>query len=204
MFTGIITGVGVLRHKESPGEKRDARYVIEAAAGTAFWADMNSIVIGASINCSGCCLTVVEHEANSFSVDVSVETLGRTTLGSWSIGETINLERALRIGDELGGHLVSGHVDGVAKVTDRAQRLGSKCWKFHCTKEINRFIAQKGSVAINGVSLTVNEVDGSEFGVNIIPHTEAVTNFNMLAIGDLVNIEVDMLARYVARLREMS
>jgi len=193
-----------LRHKEMPGEGRDARFVIEVPVGNAPWADIAAVAIGASISCSGCCLTVVEAGADFFAVDVSDETLSKTTLGHWPIGAAVNLERALRMGDEFGGHVVSGHVDGLAEAIDRIQEHGSTRWRFRAPRELARFIAPKGSVTINGVSLTVNEVDGSEFGVNIIPHTEFVTNFGTLAVGDRANIEIDMLARYVARLKEMA
>ena len=204
MFTGIITAVGRLRQKLSPEQKRDARFVIEVPQHNAAWADIGSVALGASINCSGCCLTVVEAGAQWFAVDVSGETLSKTTLGDWDDGAAINLERALRMGDELGGHVVSGHVDGVGTVIGMAPEHGSTRWRFRVPEALARFIAPKGSVAINGVSLTVNEVDGAAFGVNIIPHTELATTFGALTVGDRVNIEIDMLARYVARLAEFS
>jgi len=204
MFTGIITAVGRLKTKSRPEAGRDARFVIEVPARNERWADLATIALGASISCSGCCLTVVEAGADWFAVDVSGETLSKTTLGSWAEATPINLERALRMGDELGGHVVSGHVDGVGHVVSMRPEHGSTRWRFEVPDLLARFIAPKGSVAVNGVSLTVNEVDGATFGVNIIPHTELVTSFGVLAVGDAVNIEIDMLARYVARLAEFS
>ena len=197
MFTGIVTAVGTVREIEPLGDTRDMRLVIEAP-----WADTAAIPVGASIACSGCCLTAVEVRPGRFSVDVSAETLANTTLGRWRPGTRINLERSLRVGDELGGHIVSGHVDGVAEALSAAAEHGSTRWRFRVPDALARFIAPKGSVAIDGVSLTVNEVEGSAFSVNIIPHTAAVTSFGSLRPGDGVNIEVDMLARYVARLGE--
>ncbi|MDD2877899.1 MAG: riboflavin synthase [Acidiphilium sp.] len=202
MFTGIITGVGRLRHKTPPTPERDARFVIEVPERRGHWADLGSMALGASMACSGCCLTVVEVGVDWFAVDVSGETLSKTTLGTWNDGTAINLERALRLGDELGGHVVSGHVDGVGTVVSMQPERGSTRWRFAVPRELARFIAPKGSVAINGVSLTVNEVEDCEFGVNIIPHTEQLTTFGRLTVGDAVNIEIDMLARYVARLAE--
>ncbi|OYW08107.1 MAG: riboflavin synthase subunit alpha, partial [Acidiphilium sp. 37-67-22] len=146
--------------------------------------------------------TVIERGADWFAVEVSGETLSKTTLGTWRAGTAVNLERALRMGDELGGHVVSGHVDGLGEVVSTQPEGGSTRWRFRVPRDLARFIAPKGSVAVNGVSLTVNEVDGAEFGVNIIPHTETHTSFATLAVGDAVNIEIDMLARYVARLAE--
>jgi riboflavin synthase len=166
------------------------------------WPDTEAIPIGASIACSGCCLTAVAVGADWFAVDASAETLSRTTLGRWRVGGRINLERSLRLGDELGGHLVSGHVDGLGEAVAAAAENASTRWRFRVPDVLARFIATKGSVAVDGVSLTVNEVDGATFGVNIIPHTAAVTTFGALAPGDAVNIEIDTLARYVARLAE--
>ena len=197
MFTGIVTAVGTVREIEPLGDTRDMRLVIEAP-----WADTAAIPVGASIACSGCCLTAVEVRPGRFSVDVSAETLANTTLGLWRPGTRINLERSLRVGDELGGHIVSGHVDGVAEALSAAAEHGSTRWRFRVPDALARFIAPKGSIAVDGVSLTVNDVEGGTFGVNIIPHTAAVTSFGSLRPGDGVNIEVDMLARYVARLGE--
>jgi riboflavin synthase len=166
------------------------------------WADTGSIAIGASIACSGCCLTAVDVGDDWFAVDASAETLSKTRLGEWRVGSRVNLERSLRMGDELGGHLVSGHVDGVGTAVSATPENGSTRWRFRVPHDLSRFIAAKGSVAVDGVSLTVNDIEGDTFGVNIIPHTAAVTGFGTLAPGDAVNIEIDMLARYVARLAE--
>jgi riboflavin synthase len=193
MFTGLITDLGRVREVVQRG---DRRFVIS----TAF--DMNAVGIGASIACSGCCLTVADKGADWFAVDVSAESLARTTLGSWREGDAVNLERPLRLGDELGGHLVSGHVDGVARIAERQPDGDSLRLVLECPTDLSRFIAAKGSVALDGVSLTVNEVDSARFGVNIIPHTAAVTSFGERRAGDAVNLEIDMLARYVQRLLE--
>ncbi|HQT76713.1 MAG TPA: riboflavin synthase, partial [Rhodopila sp.] len=150
----------------------------------------------------GCCLTAVEIGPDWFAVDASAETLAHTKLGAWTVGARVNLERSLRVGDELGGHLVSGHVDGVGTAVSATPENASTRWVFRVPPELARFIAAKGSVAIDGVSLTVNEVQGDTFGVNIIPHTAAVTGFGTMQPGDPVNIEIDMLARYVARLSD--
>jgi riboflavin synthase len=202
MFTGIITGIGTLREAQPAHEGADARFVIAAPERNASWADMAAIALGASICCSGCCLTVVERGAGHFSVDVSAETLSKTILGSWKPGTPVNLEAALRLGDELGGHIVSGHVDGTGELIARTPENGSTRLRFLAPEALARFIAPKGSIAINGVSLTVNEVEGAAFGVNIIPHTETATTLGVLGVGDRVNLEIDMLARYVARLAE--
>jgi riboflavin synthase len=204
MFTGIITGVGDVRDVRPADSVSDTRLVIGVPADNPDWAGIGDVALGASIACSGCCLTVVERGPGWFAVEVSGETLSKTTLGAWRTGTRINLERALRMGDELGGHVVSGHVDGLGEVVSTRPEGGSTRWRFRVPRELARFIAPKGSVAVNGVSLTVNEVDGTEFGVNIIPHTETHTNFATLAVGDAVNIEIDMLARYVARLAEVA
>jgi len=166
--------------------------------------DPAGIAIGASIACSGCCLTVIELRANNFVVDVSAETLSKTTLGDWRKGAAVNLERAMRLGDELGGHIVSGHVDGVGEILSVTAEGDSRRFRFRVPNHLARFIASKGSVALDGTSLTVNEVDGNEFGVNIIPHTQAVTTWGHARAGNRVNVEIDMLARYVARLVEFS
>jgi riboflavin synthase len=197
MFTGIVTALGRVRAIQPIGDGKDMRLVIEAP-----WPDTASIAIGASIACSGCCLTAVEVNGDSFAGDASAETLACTILGGWIVGSQINLERSLRIGDELGGHMVSGHVDGVGEAVSATVENGSTRWQFRVPKPLARFIAVKGSVAVNGVSLTVNEVQDDMFGVNVIPHTASVTGFGTMQPGDKVNIEIDMLARYVARLAE--
>jgi riboflavin synthase len=197
MFTGIITALGTVRAIEPIGGGKDMRLVIATP-----WPDTASIVIGASIACSGCCLTAVTVDADSFAGDASAETLACTTLGGWTVGTQVNLERSLKIGDELGGHMVSGHVDGVGEAVSATAENGSTRWRFQVPKELARFIAVKGSVAVDGVSLTVNAVKDDMFGVNVIPHTASVTGFGTMKPGDRVNIEIDMLARYVARLAE--
>jgi riboflavin synthase len=204
MFTGLITGVGTVRDVTPISDGKDARFVI-AVPHEGPWADMSWVKLGASIACSGCCLTVIDRTEDSFSVEVSAESLHLTTLGGWRPGSKINLESSLRLGDEMGGHIVSGHVDGLAEIVAVTPENGSTRWRFMVPPSLGRFIAPKGSVAVNGVSLTVNEVfdqgTGTEFGVNIIPHTAVHTNFSSLAVGDKVNIEIDMLARYVTRLQ---
>ncbi len=197
MFTGIVTALGTVRRIAPLGGGEDMRLAI-----TAPWPDTASIAIGASIGCSGCCLTAVELGADWFAADASAETLSKTTLGRWRAGTQVNLERSLRLGDELGGHLVSGHVDGVAEALSADPEHGSTRWIFRVPPALSRFIAVKGSIAVDGVSLTVNEVTADTFGVNIIPHTATVTGFGSLQPGGAVNIEIDMLARYVARLAE--
>lgn len=196
MFTGIVTDLGRVRAVERRG---DTRFTI--ATGY----EVEAIAIGASIACSGCCLTVTEAGRDAdgtgwFAVDASAETLSRTVLGEWAEGTPVNLERALRLGDELGGHFVLGHVDGVAEVLGRAEEGDSWRFTFRAPAPLRRFIASKGSIVLDGVSLTVNEVAGDRFGVNIIPHTFKVTAFHDRRPGDRVNLEVDALARYVARL----
>ncbi|MDZ4735005.1 MAG: riboflavin synthase [Rhodospirillaceae bacterium] len=193
MFTGIITDLGRVRRIRPDGT---TRFEFETGYDTATIAD------GASIACNGCCLSVVEKGAGWFAVEVSAETLSCTTLGDWREGGPVNFERALRLGDELGGHLVSGHVDGVASIVGRRPDGDSLRFRFAAPASLARFIASKGSVALDGVSLTVNEVEGREFGVNVIPITRRVTNFGALAEGGRVNLEIDLLARYVARLNE--
>jgi riboflavin synthase len=197
MFTGIVTALGTVRSISPLGGSADMRLTIAAP-----WPDTAAIAIGASIGCSGCCLTAVEIGPDWFAADASAETLGRTTLGRWRVGARVNLERSLRMGDELGGHLVSGHVDGVGEAVSSIAEHGSIRWIFRVPPALSRFIAVKGSIAVDGVSLTVNEVTADTFGVNIIPHTASVTGFGTLRPGDGVNIEIDMLARYVARLAE--
>ncbi len=199
MFTGIITAIGEVRSLTPLAEGADMRLVIATP-----WPDTAEIALGASIANSGCCLTVIERGADWFAIQASAETLAKTTLGSWRVGSKINLERALKVGDELGGHIVSGHVDGVGFVLSATPDHGSTRWRFEVPVELAKYIAPKGSIAINGVSLTVNEVEAATFGVNIIPHTAEHTTFGTLTVGDAVNIEIDMLARYVARLREFA
>ena len=194
MFTGIVTDVGRVRKVEQTD--RDRRYEIETAY------DLSGVDIGASISHAGCCLTVVEKGDGWFAVEVSGETLAKTTLGAWAEGDRVNLERAARLGDELGGHIVSGHVDGVGEVLSVAQEGGSHRLRIRAPAPLHRFIAPKGSIAMEGVSLTVNEVDGDVFGVNLIPHTWDVTTLGRLKPGSKVNLEIDILARYVARWQE--
>ncbi|MEM9319004.1 MAG: riboflavin synthase [Pseudomonadota bacterium] len=193
MFTGIITDVGRIAALEGRG---DLRARIETAYDTA------QIDIGASIACDGVCLTAVALGPGWFDVDISAETLSKTGIGDWNVGVAVNLERALRVGDELGGHIVSGHVDGVAGVISLNDEGDSTRMTFRAPDTLARFIAPKGSVALNGTSLTVNEVDGATFGVNLIPHTKEVTTWGRVAQGDRINLEIDTLARYVARLQE--
>jgi riboflavin synthase len=197
MFTGIVTALGTVRSIRPLGNGQDMRLTIATP-----WQDMASIAIGASIACSGCCLTATELGPDWFAADASAETLACTTLGRWRVGTRINLERSLRLGDELGGHIVSGHVDGIGEAVSATPENASTRWTFRVPHHLARFIAAKGSVAVDGVSLTVNAVDGDTFGVNVIPHTAEVTTFGSLAPGHAVNIEIDMLARYVARLAE--
>ncbi|HEX2942361.1 MAG TPA: riboflavin synthase [Rhodopila sp.] len=199
MFTGIITALGRVRSIDPVGAGRDMRLVIETPA--TFLADP-PVALGASIACSGCCLTAVEFGPDWFAVDASAETLAHTKLGTWKVGTRVNLERSLRLGDELGGHLVSGHVDAVGTAVSATPENASTRWTFRVPRDLARFIAVKGSIAIDGVSLTVNEVQGDTFGVNVIPHTAAVTGFGTMQPGDAVNLEIDMLARYVARLSD--
>lgn len=194
MFTGIITARGTVRSLTPLGGSADMRLIIETP-----WPDAASIPIGASIACAGCCLTAVEVGADWFAVEVSGETLSKTGLGGWVEGSRMNLERSLKVGDELGGHFVSGHVDGQGKVLAVVPEAGSHRVTVEVPQELARFIAPKGSVAVDGVSLTVNEVSGATFGVNIIPHTWSETTLGGLRPGDAVHIEIDMLARYVAR-----
>ena len=198
MFTGIVTDMGEVIAIEQRGDTR-------LTIATAY--DPDTIALGASIACSGCCLTAVEtgrlqDGRGFFAIDASAETLARTTLGSWTVGSRINLERPLKMGDELGGHVVSGHVDDVGEIVSIVPEGDSLRFRFRVSPGIARFIAPKGSVSLDGTSLTVNEVEGNEFGVNIIPHTQAVTTWGKARVGDRVNVEIDMLARYVARLSE--
>ncbi|HEY5071208.1 MAG TPA: riboflavin synthase [Caulobacteraceae bacterium] len=194
MFTGIVTDIGRVRAVRDTN--RDRRFEID----TAF--DTKTIPIGASINHAGCCLTVIDKGEGWFAVEVSRETLAVSTLADWSAGRRVNLERAAKVGDELGGHIVSGHVDGVGEVLETAAVGGSHRLRVRAPAPLHRFIAAKGSITIEGVSLTVNDVEGDEFAVNIIPHTWDVTTLGGLKRGARVNLEIDMLARYLARWRE--
>ncbi len=191
MFTGIITDVGRVRRLHR-GE------LLDLTIATTF--DTAAIPLGASIACSGACLTVVSVEPGAFAVQASIETLTRTTIGDWQEGTPVNLEQSLRLGNELGGHLVLGHVDGIARIIERRPEAESVRFVFEAPEELMPFIAPKGSVALDGVSLTVNEVAQSRFGVNIIPHTLACTNFGSSKTGQPMNLEIDLIARYVARL----
>ena len=198
MFTGIITDIGEVLKVDQQGDLR-------ARIGTAY--DPDTIDIGASIACDGVCLTVIalgSAPRNWFDVQISAESVGKTNIGrsGWAPGRRLNLERALKVGDELGGHIVSGHVDGVAEVVSVRDEGDSTRVQFRAPDDLARFIAPKGSVTLNGTSLTVNEVDGATFGVNFIPHTKIATTWGDVAVGDPVNLEVDTMARYVARLRE--
>lgn len=199
MFTGIVTDMGEVRAIDQHG---DTRVVIATQYDTA------TIDIGASIACSGACLTVVDKGDDWFAVDVSAETLSRTALGDWKPGARVNLERSLRVGDELGGHIVTGHVDGLAEIVEARGEGDSVRYRFRAASGLARYVAEKGSVALNGVSLTVNEVedgpDGAVFGINIIPHTQKHTTFGTARTGDRVNMEVDVLARYVARMQDIA
>ena len=194
MFTGIITDVGRILEAEQRGDLR-------ARIATRY--DMSRVDIGASIACDGVCLTVVGKGDGWFDVDISAETVSKTNLTAWELGRRVNLERSLRVGDELGGHIVSGHVDGVAEVVSMKDEGDSTRVVLRAPEGLARFIASKGSVALNGTSLTVNEVDGCDFGINFIPHTKKVTTWGDVAQGDMVNLEIDTLARYVARMRDM-
>jgi riboflavin synthase len=198
MFTGIITDVGTVRSVEQRGDLR-------LSISTAF--DLATVDLGASIACSGCCLTVVDKGPGWFAVDVSAESVSRTAIGLWSEGAALNLERALRLGDELGGHLVTGHVDGVGTVVGVSPDGGSLRIGISAPASLGPFIAPKGSITLDGVSLTVNEVkdeaDGTtHFAVNIIPHTAQHTTLGQLAAGQQLNIEIDVLARYLKRMSE--
>jgi len=199
MFTGIITDVGTV---QSIAKRGDTTIKIATAY------DPAAIAIGASIACSGACLTVVAKGGRDgdawFSVDASAETLSKTTMGTWTVGSKVNLERSLRVGEEIGGHIVSGHVDGVGDVLSVEPEGDSTRVRVRVPKPLAKFIAAKGSIALDGTSLTVNEVDGAVFGVNIIPHTAKVTTWGAIKAGAKVNVEIDMLARYLARLKEFA
>lgn len=196
MFTGIVSDIGEVLQVEQQGDLR-------ARIGTAY--DVAGIDIGASIASDGVCLTVIDKGTsprNWYDVQISAETVSKTNLSRWTPGARVNLERALKVGDELGGHIVSGHVDGVATVVRVQPEGDSLRVTFRAPDALARFIAPKGSVALNGTSLTVNEVEGAEFGINFIPHTQKATTWGAVAVGDMVNLEVDTMARYLARLRE--
>lgn len=197
MFTGIVTDIGKIIELEKRGDLR-------ARVETNY--DMSTVAIGASIACDGICLTVIKTGSNWFDVEISAESVEKTHLkfNTWVIGASVNLERALRVGDELGGHIVSGHVDGVVEIVDMKDEGDSTRFVFLAPSDLQKFIAPKGSVALNGTSLTVNEVHSSKFGVNVIPHTKEVTTWGSSKIGDFLNLEIDTLARYVARLKEIN
>ncbi|MBT5294116.1 MAG: riboflavin synthase [Octadecabacter sp.] len=198
MFTGIITDIGHVLALENRGDLR-------ARIATGY--DISGIEIGASIASDGVCLTVVDKGTDPqgwYDVDISAETVSKTSLAAWVVGKRVNLERALKVGDELGGHIVSGHVDGVALIVAMTDEGDSTRVTLEAPDDLGRFIAPKGSVALNGTSLTVNEVDGARFGINFIPHTKSVTTWGDAAVGDRVNLEVDTMARYVARLQDYS
>ena len=194
MFTGIITDIGLIDDLTQEGDLR-------ARIKTSY--ETTEINMGASIASDGVCLTVIAIGPDWYDVQISAETVSKTNISGWSISKKVNLERALRVGDELGGHIVSGHVDGVAEVVSVVDEGDSTRVQLRAPEELARFIASKGSVALNGTSLTVNEVSGAIFGVNFIPHTKEFTTWGEVAIGDAVNLEIDTLARYVARLAEV-
>ncbi|MDA7426071.1 riboflavin synthase [Thalassococcus lentus] len=193
MFTGIVTDMGEVRSLEQRGD-------LKARIATGY--DTAGIDIGASIACDGVCLTVIALGDDWFDVEISAETVSKTNLDLWAEGRRVNLERALKVGDELGGHIVSGHVDGVAEVVAMSDEGDSTRVTLRAPEALACYIAPKGSVALNGTSLTVNEVDGCDFGINFIPHTKSVTTWGQVVLGERVNLEIDTLARYVARLRE--
>ncbi|MCC6598915.1 MAG: riboflavin synthase [Alphaproteobacteria bacterium] len=193
MFTGIVQDIGIVRSVE---KNADLRVRIETAL------DLSKTAIGASICCSGCCLSIVEKGAHDFAVDISAETLSKTQIGQWSAGTKINLEPSLKLGDEMGGHIVSGHVDGLAEILEIVPDGASHRFRFAPPSVLMRYIAAKGSVCLDGVSLTVNAVGRDYFEVNIIPHTAENTVFGLKKPGDFLHMEVDMLARYVARMME--
>ncbi len=198
MFTGIITDVGTILETEQRGDLR-------ARIGTSY--EVPGIDLGASIACDGVCLTVIalgSDPQNWFDVEISAESVSKTNIQNWQVGGSVNLERSLKVGDELGGHIVSGHVDGVAKIIAMKDEGDSTRVTLCVPDALAKFIAPKGSVALNGTSLTVNEVKGAEFGINFIPHTKKVTTWGKVAVGDNINLEIDILARYVARLGEWS
>jgi len=198
MFTGIVTDIGEIRAVEMRGDKR---FVI----GCSYPAE--AITIGASISCAGICLTVTDKGSDQkgdwFAADASAETCSLTTAANWETGTKLNLERALKVGDELGGHIVTGHVDGLGSLIESRQDGDSWRFEFEAPESLSAFIASKGSITIDGVSLTVNSVEGNRFGINLIPHTQSETTLGGLSTGDVVNLEIDVLARYVARLNDV-
>jgi len=194
MFTGIIQTIGTVEKIDK--DRGDPRFFIKSDL------NLSNIAIGASICHAGCCLTVVEKDGDVFATDVSAETLSKTTLGQWTEGIKINLEPSLKVGDELGGHIVSGHVDGVARIISITPEGNSYRLVVESPQDLAKFIASKGSVALDGISLTVNEVNDNQFGINIIPHTWDVTTLGQRLVGDALNIEIDLMARYAARLME--
>jgi riboflavin synthase len=198
MFTGIVTAIGTVAHVETMGE--DKRFTIQSPY------DAATIDLGASIAHDGCCLTVTTLEQTSegarYTIDASSETLRLTTLGSWKGGTRINLERSLKLGDEMGGHLVTGHVDGMATITKREDGENTSLFEIEAPHELAKFIAKKGSVCLQGTSLTVNDVDGDRFSLMLIPHTLAVTTWGNRQVGDEMNIEIDLMARYAERLMQ--
>ncbi len=195
MFTGIITDIGEVRELEQRGDLR-------ARIATKY--DTSGIDLGASIASDGVCLTVIELGDDWYDVEISAETVSKTNLADWKVGRRVNLERALKVGDELGGHIVSGHVDGVAEIIKMEDEGDSTRVTLRAPNDLAKYIAQKGSVALNGTSLTVNDVDGADFGINFIPHTKEMTTWGDAKVGDMINLEIDTLARYVARLNEIT
>ena len=193
MFTGIVQDIGSITALDRQGDWT-------ATIGAHLL--LTDLALGASVACSGVCLTVIDKKPQTFTVQISAETLEKTTANNWTVGTRLNLERALRMGDELGGHILAGHVDGIARVTDKRGEADSVRYQFEVPKEFARFLAPKGSVALDGISLTVNEVEGARFGVNVIPHTQQMTTIGDHAVGDSVNFEVDLIARYVGRMME--
>ncbi len=193
MFTGIVTDIGTIQKTEDRGDLR-------ARISCSY--DMSGVDLGASIASDGVCLTVVAKGDDWYDVDISAETVSKTTLNSWKAGKRVNLERALKLGDELGGHIVSGHVDGLATITKMHDDGDSTRVTLAAPDNLAKFIAQKGSVTLNGASLTVNDVNGAEFDINFIPHTKTHTTWGAAKVGDKVNLEIDTMARYVARLQE--
>ena len=194
MFTGLVSDMGEVRRVERRG---DTHLII------ATHYDVSAMDVGGSVACAGVCLTIIDKGTAKdrwFAVTASGETLSKTTIGGWKAGDAVNLERPLRVGDEFGGHIVTGHIDGIAEVVSITPEGESLRMVFQAPKSLARYVAEKGSIALDGVSLTVNEVEGARFGVNIIPHTATVTTFGRLKPGSKVNLEIDLLARYVARL----
>ena len=191
MFTGLIQDIGTVQAVKQQGDWT-------LTLGTRL--PIDGLAVGASVACNGICVTLTAKGNDFFKAQFSTETLNKTTVKDWRVGTCVNLERALRAGDELGGHYVSGHVDGVARLIDQQPEGDSLRMLFDLPQDFARFVAPKGSVTLDGVSLTVNEVEGTTFGVNLIPHTQAVTTLGALKIGDVVNFEIDMIARYIARM----